>query len=541
MTQALTILMAQINPIVGAIESNTDKIIQIITTHQKTHDLIIFPELALCGYPPEDLLLRRDMLERIDHALTTITAATQNCTIVLGHPQIVNGLCYNTASIMYQSKLSAQYHKQQLPNHGVFDEKRYFTPGHAQSCIITLKEYRIGICICEDVWQGDVVPHLVQQQSDLVVILNASPFEETKLQQREDIIRQKAPGVMVVYVNMVGGQDELVFDGQSMVIDQTGQVVARAPAFAEALETVLVTQHKAEGTLTPLLNHTALIYRALVCGLRDYVQKNNIPGVILGLSGGIDSALTLAIAVDALGAERVMAVLLPSRYSAEMSAEDAKAQILAMGVATKQLSIEPAFQAILNTIEPCMPQSQLGITAENLQARIRGILLMAMSNQSGWMVVSTSNKSETAVGYTTLYGDMCGGFAVLKDVLKTKVYELAYYRNQQSAVIPERVLTRAPSAELAPNQTDQDSLPAYEILDAIIVGHMEQGLSFQQLVASGHPIDAVKQTLRLIKRNEYKRHQAPPGPKITSRAFGRDWRYPITQQFVDEEMLKSLL
>ncbi|PJD90656.1 MAG: NAD+ synthase [Legionella sp.] len=537
MTQSLTILMAQINPIVGAIESNTDKIIQIITTHQKTHDLIIFPELALCGYPPEDLLLRRDMLDRIDQALKRITAATQNCTIVLGHPQIVNDLCYNTASILYQSKITAQYHKQQLPNYGVFDEKRYFTPGQQKPCILTLNNYRIGICICEDVWQGDTVPNLVQTPIDLMLVLNASPFEHNKLQQREKVIRQKASGIIVVYVNMVGGQDELVFDGQSMVIDQEGNVVARASAFTEALETVHLTEHLIQGKLTPLLTPTALIYQALVCGLRDYVKKNNIPGVLLGLSGGIDSALTLAIAVDAIGADNVMAVLLPSRYSADMSAQDAQTQSATMKVLTKYLPIDPAFQTILTTLEPCMPQSALGITAENIQARIRGILLMALSNQTGWMVVSTSNKSETAVGYTTLYGDMCGGFAVLKDVLKTKVYELAYYRNQHAEVIPERVLTRAPSAELAPNQTDQDSLPAYEVLDAIIVGYMEHGLSCEQLVALGHPIEAVQQTLRLIKRNEYKRQQAPPGPKISSRAFGRDWRYPITQQFKADESI----
>ncbi len=533
MTQTLQVLLAQMNPIVGAIELNTNKIIQIITTHQTTHDLIVFPELAICGYPPEDLLLRHEFHARIDVALQRITAATLNCHIVLGHPQIVNGLCFNTASILYRSQIQTQYFKQQLPNYGVFDEKRYFTPGLPQTCIITIQNYRIGLCICEDLWQGDCVETLMQASIDILITINASPFDYTKPERREQIIRQKAHhAVTVIYVNMVGGQDELVFDGQSLVMNPQGQIAARAPAFTEICQTIQIRDQEVSGDIAPVLDPIPMIYQALILGLRDYVNKNKIPGVLLGLSGGIDSALTLAIAADALGPERVLAVMLPSRYSADFSALDAQEQATALKVKTQTLSIEPGFQAILTSLDPIFGQQNLGITAENIQARIRAVLLMALSNQMGWMLLSTSNKSETAVGYTTLYGDMCGGFAVIKDVLKTMVYELADYRNHLTPIIPNRVLSRAPSAELAPDQTDQDRLPEYDVLDAIIVGYMEQGLSQEQLLTM-YPQTAVLQTLQLIRHNEYKRHQAPPGTKISPCAFGRDWRYPITQQSDD--------
>lgn len=532
MTQAINILMAQMNPILGAIERNTNCIMQIITAHQSTHDVIVFPEFAICGYPPEDLLLRPDFLARIDIALQTIRSATELCYVVLGHPQMTNGVCFNAASIFYDAQTQAQYFKQQLPNYSVFDEKRYFTPGPTgQPCIFTCHNYRIGLCICEDLWQGNTVDMLIQASIDILIVINASPFDYTKLSQREKLVKNKAHHVVtVIYVNLVGGQDELVFDGQSFVVDTQGRIAARAPAFTEACHSVLIKDQHVTSQITLTLDKTTLVYQALVLGLRDYVYKNNIPGVLLGLSGGVDSALTLAIAVDALGPERVLAVLLPSRYSAEMSSEDAQTQATALEVTTKKISIEPGFQAILASLAPVLPQSDKGITAENIQARVRAILLMAISNQSGWMLLSTSNKSETAVGYTTLYGDMCGGFAVLKDVLKTLVYELAYYRNTLSPVIPMRVLTRAPSAELALNQTDQDRLPDYDMLDKIITGYMELNLSQIQLLAMGYPEAAVIQTIRLIVYNEYKRQQAPPGTKISPRAFGRDWRYPITQQ-----------
>ena len=531
MTQAINILMAQLNPHVGAIEINAKKIIQIIQDHQATHDLIVFPELAICGYPPQDLLLRPEFLARIDAALLTIRAASQHCHVVLGHPQMFEGRCFNAASVFYRSDTLTQYFKQQLPNYGVFDERRYFTPGPAQPCIFTCKNQRIGLCICEDLWQGNVVDQLKHAGVDILLSINASPFDYTKPQLREQLMLQQGKkAVTMIYVNMVGGQDELVFDGQSLAMDRTGHIAARAPAFQEALHSVQIQEQHLSSIVTPVLSQTALIYGALTLGLRDYVNKNKIPGVLLGLSGGVDSALTLAIAVDALGPARVQAILLPSRYSAEMSSQDALAQAATLQVATQTMSIEPGFQAILGSLAQALPQQDLGITAENIQARIRAVLLMALSNQNGSMLLSTSNKSETSVGFTTLYGDMCGGYAVLKDVLKTRVYELAYYRNMLSPVIPQRVLTRPPSAELAPNQTDQDRLPEYDILDAIITGYMEKGLSSEQLLAMGYPEDAVKQTIRLIRFNEYKRQQAPLGTKISPRAFGKDWRYPITNE-----------
>ncbi len=531
MTQALNILMAQMNPHVGAVETNTKKIIQIIQEHQTTHDIIIFPELAICGYPPEDLLLRPEFLTRIDDALQTICLASQDCHVVIGHPQMTDNLCFNAASVFYRSTTVVQYFKQQLPNYGVFDEQRYFTPGPAQTCVFTYQNQRIGLCICEDLWHGNTVNLLKQASIDILVTINASPFDYTKPQLREALLFQQAqPGLTIIYVNMVGAQDELVFDGQSLVMDGQGQIAARAPAFTEAWQSVGIQNQKITSLITPVLSKTAVIYQALILGLRDYVTKNKIPGVLLGLSGGVDSALTLTIAVDALGPERVQAILLPSRYSAQMSTEDAEAQATTLQVTSKTLSIEPGFQTILASLAQVLPAGDLGITAENIQARLRAVLLMALSNQSGWMLISTSNKSETAVGYTTLYGDMCGGFAVLKDVLKTMVYELAYYRNTLSPVIPLRVLTRAPSAELAPNQTDQDRLPEYGVLDAIITGYMEQGLSQAQLLSMGYAEKAVIQTINMIRSNEYKRKQAPLGTKISPRAFGKDWRYPITKE-----------
>lgn len=532
MTESLTVLMAQINPIVGAIDYNTNKIIQIISTHQNTHDIIIFPELAICGYPPEDLLFRPDLHHRVENALQTIIKATLNCHIVLGHPQIVNKLCYNTASIIYQHRIIAQYHKQQLPNYGVFDEKRYFMPGESTQCILSIKNYQVGLCICEDLWVSPTIEKMMDKPIDLLIAINASPFDHTKHTSRIDLVKPYAQqGTNVIYVNMIGGQDELVFDGQSFAMNKQGVVKAQAPAFVETCHSVTMTPQEITGNMAPASDNIALIYQALVTGLRDYCDKNNMPGVLLGLSGGVDSALTLAIAVDALGPKRVTAMLLPSRYSAEISTIDALEQVNILNVNFLNISIENSFKTLLATLQPVMPNEHLGITAENLQARIRGILLMALSNQTGNMLLSTTNKSEAAVGYGTLYGDMCGGYAVLKDVFKTMVYELARYRNRRDKVIPDRVLTRPPSAELAPNQTDQDTLPDYATLDDIIQDHMEQRLDRDQLIAKGYPVDDVEQTLSLIKRNEYKRHQAPPGTKISLCAFGRDWRFPITNRF----------
>jgi len=528
MTNKTRLLMAQINPTVGAIQANTDKIISVIKTHQAQHDLIIFPELAVCGYPPEDLLLREDFQQEIDQALARIAKETLDCHVLIGHPAHP----FNAASVFYQGQGIALYHKQALPNYGVFDERRYFTAGKAEACVITVNNQRFGICICEDIWHDAAINQAIASQVDALLCINASPFHDAKHQRREDLLRTQAQkGVAIVYVNTVGGQDELVFDGQSVALDNKGNIQARAPAFVESLSSLIFEKGHIQGSIAPLLHHDQLVYEALVCGTRDYVEKNGFPGVLLGLSGGIDSALTLAIAVDALGADRVHAVMMPSRYTADISGQDAEAQLATMKVRSSLLPIEPAFKTLLTTLSDAFAGQPADATEENMQARIRGLLLMALSNKTGYMLLTTSNKSETAVGYSTLYGDMAGGFAVLKDVLKTRVYELARYRNGLSPVIPERVLTRAPSAELAANQTDQDSLPDYALLDRIIKAHMENNLGAAALIKQGLPADAVYQVLTLIKRNEYKRRQAAPGVKISDRAFGKDWRYPITSGF----------
>ncbi len=532
MRKPLTLLMAQINPTVGAIEANAEKIMDIISTQQCAHDVIIFPELTLTGYPPEDLLRRDELFTRVNLALKRIMAITKDCHVIVGYPLRENDRCYNTASVLHQGACLATYHKQHLPNYGVFDEQRYFTAGPGIPCLVTINGYLTGLCICEDIWEPGPVEQLVAAGADLMLCVNASPFDWNKYTQRETRLREHAKrGLAIVYVNQIGGQDELVFDGQSLALDGTGNLCARAPAFAIHLQTVTLHDKQIIGEITPLLEKDALIYQALVCGLRDYVDKNHFPGVLLGLSGGIDSALTLAIAVDALGASRVHAIMLPSRYTANMSSEDALKQLQTLNVQHATLSIEPAFNALIETLAPAFVNHAPDTTEENLQARIRGVLLMALSNKTGNMLLTTSNKSETAVGYTTLYGDMCGGFAVLKDVLKTTVYALALYRNTIGPVIPERVIQRPPSAELAPNQTDQDSLPDYAILDAIICGYMDERLSTEDLIARGFNQSDVLCTVKRIKMHEYKRRQAAPGVKVTECAFGRDWRYPITSGF----------
>lgn len=534
MHKQLSLLMAQINPTVGAVQYNAQKIIKIIQSHQNEYDVIVFPELALTGYPPEDLLFRNRLYEQTEAALLDIQSITQDCHVIVGHPTRYHDKYYNSASIFWDNRRVALYHKQILPNYGVFDEKRYFAEGPAEACVFIVNQSKLGLCICEDIWHPNPVHQLIENNAEIIICINASPFDLDKYKKREKLLKEHVQkGVAIVYVNQVGGQDELVFDGQSVVIDQHQTVQVRAPAFIEKLEPVQFHGKKIQGNITPLLDKYALIYGALVCGLRDYIEKNHFPGVLIGLSGGIDSALTLAIAVDALGASRVHAVMMPSRYSATMSKEDALFQIKALGVDSTTISIEPLFKTFLESLAPSFEGRKPDTTEENLQARIRGVLLMALSNKTGNMVITTSNKSETAVGYATLYGDMAGGFSVLKDVLKTTVYQLARYRNQISPIIPERVFTRPPSAELAENQTDQDSLPDYETLDAIIMGYMENNKSILELVQEGFPYEVVKRVTRLLTQNEYKRRQAAPGVKISIRQFGRDWRYPITSGFIE--------
>ncbi|MDX2346322.1 MAG: NAD+ synthase, partial [Legionella sp.] len=529
MSKPLVFLMAQINPIVGAIEANRDKIVTIIEAHQTTHDVIIFPELVLTGYPPEDLLLRDACMFRVEQALTTICQATKNTHVIIGHPYQENAACYNALSIIHEGQVTAIYKKQHLPNTGVFDEKRYFEPGPEVPCLLTIQNQTIGFCICEDIWNAGPVEQMINAGADILVCINASPFEVDKAKERIELLQSHAPNQLTcVYVNLVGAQDELVFDGQSFVCNHQGQIKAQAPAFIEHLHTVHIQKQHIQSKCEKPLDAHALIYKALCTGLSDYITKNNFPGVLLGLSGGIDSALTLAIAVDALGAERVHALALPSRYTSEMSTDDLH-EILANvpGVQHDTLSIEPGFEALLGTLSPHLDnQAVPEIAQQNLQARLRGMILMAFSNSNQKLVLSTSNKTESAIGYTTLYGDMCGGFAPIQDVPKMLVYALVRYRNTVSQVIPERVLTRAPSAELADNQTDQDNLPDYPELDQIVAYYMNEKLRTDQIIEKGHAPDAVKQVIGLIQQNEYKRRQAPPGTKISKRAFGRDWRYP---------------
>ncbi len=522
----LALLMAQINPCVGDIQKNMEKIIAVIETHQNQHDIIVFPELALCGYPPEDLLFREEFHQQISKALHTIRCVSKHCYTIIGHPSLEKEHCFNAVSVYYGQAEQARYYKQHLPNYGVFDELRYFTPGPDRPCIISVNNYQFGLCICEDLWREGPVDRIIEAGADGLICINASPFNYDKYQRREDLLHHYAQqGLFIVYVNQTGGQDELVFDGQSFAMDRTSNLVARAPAFKEALQTLKIQGEQISGTITPRLSKEQLIYEALVCGTQDYVRKNGFPGVLLGLSGGIDSALTLAIAVDALGASSVHAVMMPSRFTAEMSCADAEQQARVMGVDYSVISLEPLFNQFLAALS-ASPSNET--YQENLQARIRGTLLMTLSNKSGNLVLVTSNKSETAVGYATLYGDMAGGFAVLKDVFKTQIYALAHYRNKLSQVIPERVLTRPPSAELAENQTDQDHLPEYAVLDAVIKLYVEKNYSPQAIIDAGYDENDVSRIINLLRQNEHKRRQAALGIKISPCAFGRDWRYPVT-------------
>ena len=570
----LRVALGQTNPRVGDMTANAAGIVAMARDAlAQGADLVAFPEMSLAGYPIEDLALRPEFLARAHQHLETLAATLAdeglaNVPVIVGFPsgplhdrahRVEHAIAHNSAAVLADGRVIGVYNKHHLPNYSVFDEYRIFRSADGVT-ILRVNDCDVALAICEDIWHDHgPVEAIAAEQPGLVLVINGSPFERDKDDVRVPLVARRAEQTRahVAYVNMVGGQDDLVFDGDSFVTGPGGLVIARAPKFVEHLlvvdlelpdARVRAGQHGANVTVIdlpvvarehpPLVAASAdetmtdareAVWNALVLGLRDYVTKNKSPGVLLGLSGGVDSALTLTIAVDALGPERVQAILLPSRYSAQMSTEDAEAQATTLQVTSKTLSIEPGFQTILASLAQVLPAGDLGITAENIQARLRAVLLMALSNQSGWMLISTSNKSETAVGYTTLYGDMCGGFAVLKDVLKTMVYELAYYRNTLSPVIPLRVLTRAPSAELAPNQTDQDRLPEYDVLDAIIAGYMEEGLTQAQLLSMGYGEEAVIQTINMIRFNEYKRKQAPLGTKISPRAFGKDWRYPITR------------
>ena len=535
-SSGLRVVLAQLNVLVGDCAGNAQQILTAIThARDALHaDIIVFPELTLSGYPPEDLLLRPDFQTQLEYHLAQLARQVHGIVALVGYPaRRAQGL-FNAAAIIRDGAVVGSYDKQLLPNYSVFDEKRYFQPG-TQPCVFELKGLRIGVTICEDLWHPGPMLQSFNAGARLMLNLNASPFHVAKDDERLNVLRMRiaeAP-MPVVYVNLVGGQDELVFDGGSLVLDAQGQLVQRAPSFVAGMYVQDFTLgERAEpvaALVTPALSNAASIYGALVLGVRDYVQKNRFKGAVLGLSGGIDSALTLALAVDALGAERVEAVMMPSRYTAAMSMEDARAQAKIMGVAYRELNIEPVFQSFLTTLKDEFAGRPPDVTEENIQARCRGVLLMAISNKTGHILLTTGNKSEMSVGYATLYGDMAGGFAPIKDVPKTTVYKLAAYRNALSPVIPQRVIDRAPSAELAPDQKDEDSLPPYPVLDGILERYIERDEEPDSIVAAGFAAETVQRVVTMVNRNEYKRRQAPPGVRITRRAFGRDRRYPITR------------
>ncbi len=541
MTEKLRIALAQINPCVGDIKGNTALILEIAEQH-KDADLIVYPELCLTAYPPEDLLLRDDFMQQVDGALSELLEASKSSSAMwlLGHPLRQGGQLYNAASVLHRGQIVEQYHKRFLPNYTVFDEKRYFAAGEEIS-LFALKGATIGLVICEDIWEPAPMAESVAAGADIMLVINASPFHYDKaIEREEEVVRRRAREhqIPILYVNQVGGQDELVFDGASHVVDCEGQTAARLAAFESACLEVVLQQHGETGKWCPqagdIAAHGSLeqrVYAALVTGVRDYVNKNGFKGVVLGLSGGIDSALTLAVAVDALGKERVAAVMMPYHYTADMSVADAGEQAHKMGVAYDMVPIAPMVESTLQQLAPLFGDLPADTTEENIQARCRMLVLMAISNKKGLMVLTTGNKSEMAVGYATLYGDMAGGFAAIKDVPKTLVYALSKYRNSVAAVIPERVITRAPSAELRPDQVDQDSLPEYEVLDAILQRFVELDQSDEQIIAAGFDAEVVRRIIKMVVRNEYKRRQAAPGVRITPRAFGRDRRFPITSKF----------
>ncbi|MCX2780255.1 NAD+ synthase [Microbulbifer thermotolerans] len=532
----LQLVLAQINSLVGDIPGNTAQVIDVTRRAYRDFgaELVLFPELTLCGYPPEDLLLRPSMQRRVDAALAQLMAAELPCAILVGYPRVVAGKVFNMAGLIVDGRLSAEYAKQKLPNYQVFDELRYFVPGD-KPCVVDIKGIPTAISICEDIWHPEPVAQAAAAGAKLMLNINASPFHRGKAQQRLELLagQARAGDMPVVYVNWVGGQDELVFDGGSFAVDAQGKLCARAPEYVEKLLPVSVTYENGKaalkpGEITPALEDLASVYQALVLGVRDYVNKNGFNGVVLGLSGGIDSALTLAIAVDALGPERVEAVMMPFRYTSDLSKNDAAEQARRLGIHYRMISIEPVFDAFSQALADEFAGTERDTTEENLQARSRGVLLMAISNKKGAMVLTTGNKSELAVGYATLYGDMVGGYNALKDVPKTLVFQLARYRNSISEVIPETVITRPPSAELAPGQVDSDSLPPYEILDQILNLYIERDYSAEDIIRQGFERNTVERVVRLVDRNEYKRRQAAVGVRISERGFGRDRRYPIT-------------
>ena len=541
-SHSLHLVLAQCNLTVGDIRGNTRRIIELIeqSRHDYNPDIVVFPELAITSYPPEDLLLRPGLRQRVNKALDDIVAACQDIGIILGLPEYEDGTLYNSCFFIQDGAIHARYRKQVLPNYGVFDEKRYFAAGD-EACVIDLKGIPTALTICEDIWQPGPARQARAAGAELLININASPYHIDKANVRESVLRRRIEetGLNIVYLNLVGGQDELLFDGGSMVMNGDGELLWSAEQFEDRLYPVTINHEGGSITVSDTVATEALpqlgcIYRGLVLGIHDYVRKNGFNGAVIGLSGGIDSALTLSLAVDALGAENVEVLCMPSRYTIDISVEDSRTMAELLKVQYHELPIEAPFNAFLEVLEPILKDLPPDTTEENIQARCRGILLMAVSNKTGKMVLATGNKSEMAVGYATLYGDMVGGFAPLKDVPKTLVYKLSGWRNDQGRVIPQRIIDRPPSAELRPDQRDDQSLPPYDMLDPILERYIESDQSPVEIVAAGFDTDIVNKVVQLVDRNEYKRRQAAPGVRISERAFGRDRRYPITSGYNEQ-------
>ncbi len=539
MTAVVKVALAQVDLVVGDVAGNTAKIIDYAQRARDSEgaDIVVFPELAICGYPPEDLLFHAGLRHDVEHAVGEIADTVSGIAILVGYPEYDGDDIYNACSVLQDGAVVAHYRKHLLPNYGVFDEKRYFTAGR-DATVFTINGVRLGLNICEDVWGPGPMAAARAAGAECVLVMNGSPFEGRSQRNRESAVRERVDenGIPVVYVNHVGGQDELVFDGGSFVMDGGGEIVCRAPSFEESMHTVVLEGVASgvvpgRGSMASADDRITKVYKALVLGTRDYVMNHGFPGVIIGLSGGIDSALVLAIACDAIGADKVRAVQMPFRYTSTMSQEDSAKQAAVFGVQYDVIPIEPMYEATIRQLHPVLGDTEPDATEENIQSRCRGLLLMAISNKTGRMLLTTGNKSEMAVGYATLYGDMAGGFAPIKDCSKSLVYELARYRNTLGDAIPERVITREPSAELRPDQKDTDALPDYAVLDPILEAFIEEDLSVAEITERGFDRNVVIRVLEMVKRNEYKRRQAPPGVRISSRAFGRDWRYPITSGY----------
>lgn len=537
----IRLALAQLDFLVGDVHGNVGRVIDAARRARSElgADLVVFPELTLSGYPPEDLLFHRGFRHQIEAGLERVSAEIKDVDVLVGFPEYSGSLIFNSATLLERGAIRATHRKSALPNYQVFDEKRYFESG-SHPTVVDYRGIRLGLLVCEDIWGQQPAQLARSDGAEVLIVINASPYEQGKQSQREVEVagvRAREVGLPIVFLNLISGQDELVFDGNSFVVDAAGKIVMRAPAFEAGLYPIDLIRGAdgkivpVPGPIAPPLSNVESVYRALVLGVRDYVNKHRFPGVVMGLSGGIDSALTLAIAVDALGADRVHAVMMPSRYTSKMSLDDAHEEAQWLGVAYDVLPIEAMFDATLATLKDAFAGRAPDATEENIQSRCRMLLLMGISNKTGKMLLTTGNKSEVAVGYATLYGDMAGGFAPIKDCSKLLVYELAAFRNTLGRVIPQRVIDRPPSAELRPDQKDSDSLPPYEILDPILEAFVEDDLSVDEICARGFDRAVVARVLDMVGRNEYKRRQAPPGVRVSGRAFGRDWRYPITNGY----------